>query len=456
MKITVFGSGYVGLVTGACLADVGHEVNCVDVDQRKIENLKVGIIPIFEPGLENMVQNNFQEKRLFFTTDAKNAVENSDVIFIAVGTPPGEDGSADLRYVLAVAKTIGQTMNGYKVIVDKSTVPVGTAEKVQNAIRTELDKRSVSYEFDVCSNPEFLKEGAALEDFTKAARIVVGTDSETVRQKMRELYAPYNRNHDKLMFMDVRAAELTKYAANAMLATRISFMNEIANLAERLGVDVEQVRLGIGSDPRIGYHFIYSGCGYGGSCFPKDVQALIKTAEENKYEMSILKAVEDVNHKQKEVLFAKVLHALGGNLAGKRIAIWGLAFKPNTDDMREAPSRILMEELWQAGATVCAFDPEAMKEAHHIYGPREDLILVSSREEAVAGADALVICTEWKQFRSIDFKWLKKQLKNPIIIDGRNIFSPQDLQAEGFRYFGVGRGESVQSPVRSESEVLVW
>lgn len=445
MKIAVFGSGYVGLVTGACLADVGHEVICVDVDQKKISNLEQGIIPIYEPGLEKMVKNNVQEKRLFFTTEAKKAVEHSELIFIAVGTPPNEDGSADLKYVLAVAETIGQHMNSYKVIIDKSTVPVGTAEKVQASVSAALQKRKVNFDFDVCSNPEFLKEGAALEDFTKAARIVVGTNSEVVKTKMRECYAPYNRNHDKMMFMDVRAAELTKYAANAMLATRISFMNEMANLAERLGVDIEQVRQGIGSDPRIGYHFIYPGCGYGGSCFPKDVQALVRTADENNFDSAVLKAVEAVNDEQKKVLFSKVSQAFGGNLKGKCIAIWGLAFKPNTDDMREAPSRVLMESLWQAGASVRAFDPEAMKETAHIYGSRKDLQLAASREEAVVGADALVICTEWKQFRTVDFKWLKEQLKNPIIVDGRNVFNPREAKDAGLRYFGIGRGDSLKT-----------
>ncbi|MFP5520389.1 MAG: UDP-glucose dehydrogenase family protein [Bdellovibrionia bacterium] len=439
MKITIFGSGYVGLVTGACLADVGHNVICVDIDEAKVKNLEKGIIPIFEPGLEGMVKRNFAEKRLSFTTDAKLGVESSEVIFIAVGTPPNEDGSADLKHVLAVADIIGQYMTQYKVVVDKSTVPVGTAEKVHAQIQKQLSARGLDISFDVCSNPEFLKEGAAIEDFTKAARIVVGTDSEKVRTKMRELYAPYNRNHDKIMFMDVRAAELTKYAANAMLATKISFMNEMANLAESLGVDIEQVRLGIGSDPRIGYHFIYPGCGYGGSCFPKDVKALVKMAQDNQRNLGVLKAVEAANDYQKSVLFKKLSSAFAGDLKGKRIAVWGLAFKPNTDDMREAPSRVLMEALWQHGATVAAFDPEAMPETQKIYGNRKDLSLVTSREQAVEGADALVICTEWKQFRSVDFEWLKSQLKQPVIVDGRNIFNPSEMKALGIRYYGVGR-----------------
>lgn len=444
MKIAIFGSGYVGLVTGACLADVGHEVICVDVDQKKIHDLKNGTIPIFEPGLENIVNSNLSEGRLSFSTDAQFAIESSEMIFIAVGTPAGENGSADLKYVLSVAKSIGQFINGYKVVVDKSTVPIGTAETVQRVIREEIQKRALDYDFDVCSNPEFLKEGAAIEDFTKAARIIVGTNSDSVKHRMRECYAPYNRNHDKLMFMDVRAAEMTKYAANAMLATRISFMNEMANIAEHLGVDIEQVRVGIGSDPRIGYHFIYSGCGYGGSCFPKDVQALIRMAEENKFEPSVLRAVELVNEKQKEILFEKLMAAFNGDLEGKTIAIWGLAFKPNTDDMREAPSRVLVDSLFQAKAKVRAFDPESMKEMSKIYGPREDLVLVHSREEAVVEADALVICTEWKQFRSVDLKWLKQQLRTPIVVDGRNIFNPQDFKREGFKYFGVGRGDSLR------------
>lgn len=439
VKITIFGSGYVGLVTGACLADVGHNVICVDIDEAKVKNLEKGIIPIFEPGLEGMVKRNFAEKRLSFTTDAKLGVESSEVIFIAVGTPPNEDGSADLKHVLAVADIIGQYMTQYKVVVDKSTVPVGTAEKVHAQIQKQLSARGLDISFDVCSNPEFLKEGAAIEDFTKAARIVVGTDSEKVRTKMRELYAPYNRNHDKIMFMDVRAAELTKYAANAMLATKISFMNEMANLAESLGVDIEQVRLGIGSDPRIGYHFIYPGCGYGGSCFPKDVKALVKMAQDNQRNLGVLKAVEAANDYQKSVLFKKLSSAFAGDLKGKRIAVWGLAFKPNTDDMREAPSRVLMEALWQHGATVAAFDPEAMPETQKIYGNRKDLSLVTSREQAVEGADALVICTEWKQFRSVDFEWLKSQLKQPVIVDGRNIFNPSEMKALGIRYYGVGR-----------------
>ena len=444
MNITVFGTGYVGLVTGACLADVGHQVMCVDVDQAKIEGLKQGILPIYEPGLDTMVLRNHAEGRLRFTTDAAQGVAFGEVQFIAVGTPPDEDGSADLKYVLAVATTIATHMPGYKVVVDQSTVPVGTADKVKATITQVLEQRGLSLPFDVCSNPEFLKEGAAIEDFTKGARIVVGTDSEAVCTRMRECYAPYSRNHDKLIFMDVRSAELTKYAANAMLATKISFMNEMAQLAERLGADIEHVRLGIGSDPRIGFHFIYPGCGYGGSCFPKDVQALARTAQQIGYEAELLNAVEAVNDRQKTVLFNKLHAAFDGQLAGKTIALWGLAFKPNTDDMREAPSRELMEALWASGAKVQAFDPEAMKETARIYGERDDLRLLGSREEALQGADALVICTEWKQFRTVDFSWLKAQLNSPVVVDGRNLFDPQAVKAAGLMYYAIGRADSLR------------
>jgi UDPglucose 6-dehydrogenase len=447
MNIAVFGTGYVGLVTGACLADVGHNVICVDVDQAKIEGLKQGVLPIYEPGLDAMVLRNYAEGRLHFTTDAAQGVAFGEVQFIAVGTPPDEDGSADLQYVLAVASTIATHMDGYKVVVDKSTVPVGTADKVKATISAVLESRGLALPFDVCSNPEFLKEGAAIEDFTKGARIVVGTDSEAVRVRMRECYAPYSRNHDKLIFMDVRSAELTKYAANAMLATKISFMNEMAQLAERLGADIEQVRLGIGSDPRIGFHFIYPGCGYGGSCFPKDVQALARTAQQIGYEAELLSAVEAVNDRQKTVLFQKLYEAFNGKLAGKTIALWGLAFKPNTDDMREAPSRDLMEALWASGARVQAFDPEAMKETARIYGEREDLRLVGSREEALQGADALAICTEWKQFRTVDFAWLKLQLVSPIVVDGRNLFDPRAVKAAGLMYYAIGRADSLRPVV---------
>ncbi|KPM79560.1 UDP-glucose dehydrogenase family protein [Cobetia sp. UCD-24C] len=443
MKITIFGSGYVGLVTGTCLADVGHDVVCMDVDAAKIEGLKQGEIPIYEPGLEGMLLRNVEAGRLSFTTDAREAVEHGVLQFIAVGTPPDEDGSADLKYVLSVATTIGEHMNDYKVIIDKSTVPVGTADRVKARVNDVLKDRGASVDFDVCSNPEFLKEGAALDDFTRGARIVVGTDSEAVRERMRECYAPYNRNHEKLMFMDVRAAELTKYAANAMLATKISFMNEISNLAERLGADIEEVRRGIGSDPRIGYHFIYPGCGYGGSCFPKDVQALARTASQIGYEAELLTAVESVNKRQKVTLFDKLSRAFDGDLKGKTIAVWGLAFKPNTDDMRDAPSRTLMEALWAAGATVQAYDPEAMKECRRIYGERDELVLVADRQQAVKGADALVICTEWKEFRTLDGEWLKSQLGFPVVVDGRNLFEPSAMKAAGLMYYAVGRGDTL-------------
>jgi UDPglucose 6-dehydrogenase len=445
MKITVFGSGYVGLVTGACLADVGHSVVCIDIDEKKIEGLKKGFIPIYEPGLEELILNNSKAGRLNFSTDAAYGVTHGELQFIAVGTPPDEDGKADLQYVLAVARTIGRHMDGYKVVIDKSTVPVGTADKVKAAVLAELQARREIFDFDVCSNPEFLKEGAAIEDFTKGARIVVGTESDKVRGLMRQCYAPYNRSHDKMMFMDVRSAELTKYAANAMLATKISFMNELANLAEHLNADIEHVRMGIGSDPRIGYQFIYPGCGYGGSCFPKDVQALARTAQEVGYEPDLLLAVEAVNQRQKQVLFRKLKQAFDGVLSGKCIAIWGLSFKPNTDDMRDAPSRALMEALWASGAKVRAYDPEAMHECERIYGERTGLFLCGSREEAVNGADALVICTEWKNFRTVEPEWLKQSLNYPIVVDGRNLFDPMLMSRSGLLYYAIGRGEK---PVR--------
>jgi UDPglucose 6-dehydrogenase len=440
MKITVFGSGYVGLVTGACLADVGHSVVCIDIDEKKIEELKKGIIPIYEPGLEELILNNSKAGRLSFSTDAALGVRHGELQFIAVGTPPDEDGKADLQYVLAVARTIGRHMNSYKVVIDKSTVPVGTADKVKSAVLAELEARGEVFDFDVCSNPEFLKEGAAIEDFTRGARIVVGTESEKVTGLMRQCYAPYNRNHDKMMFMDIRSAELTKYAANAMLATKISFMNELANLAERLDADIEHVRMGIGSDPRIGYQFIYPGCGYGGSCFPKDVQALARTAQEVGYEPDLLLAVEAVNQRQKQVLYRKLEQAFDGQLDGKCIGIWGLAFKPNTDDMRDAPSRALMEALWESGAKVQAYDPEAMHECERIYGERTDLHLCRSREEAVEGADALVICTEWKTFRMVEPEWLKQSLNYPIVVDGRNLYDPLAMSSAGIIYYAIGRG----------------
>ncbi|MFZ5756994.1 MAG: UDP-glucose dehydrogenase family protein [Pseudomonadota bacterium] len=443
MKITVFGSGYVGLVTGACLADVGHEVLCVDVDARKVEMLRRAEVPIYEPGLSELVKGCLAQKTLAFTTSAQEGVAHGELIFIAVGTPPDEDGSSDLKYVFAVARSIAEHMSDTKIVIDKSTVPVGTAEKVAGVIAEGLAKRGVKIPYHVCSNPEFLKEGSAIEDFTRAARIVIGTDSEDVRNAMRQCYAPYNRNHDKLIFMGVRAAELTKYAANAMLATKISFMNEMAQLAERLGVDIEQVRIGIGSDPRIGFHFIYPGCGYGGSCFPKDIKALQHIATTSGYTPRMLTAVEGVNETQKGSLFAKLSHALGGSVKGKTIAVWGLAFKPNTDDMREAPSRVLLEAVWAAGGKVRAYDPKAAEETHRIYGDRPDLLLCGQRDEALQGADALVICTEWKAFRSVNFGWLKSQLKQPVVVDGRNLFDPEDVAKSGIRYYAVGRGQTV-------------
>ena len=439
MKVTVFGIGYVGLVQAAVLAEVGHDVVCVDVDQKKVDNLQQGIIPIYEPGLEPLVKENYDQGRLIFTTDAKQGVEHGKIQFIAVGTPPDEDGSADLQYVLKVAETIATHMNDEKIIVNKSTVPVGTADKVKAKVSEVLDNRNINPAFHVASNPEFLKEGAAVNDCMKPDRIVVGTNSDQVTDIMRELYAPFNRNHDRMIFMDIRSAELTKYAANCMLATKISFMNEIAMLAEKLGADVEHVRQGIGSDPRIGYHFIYSGCGYGGSCFPKDVQALKRTAEEIDFEPLMLQAVEKRNAKQKEVLFEKISCHYKGNLKGKTFALWGLAFKPNTDDMRDAPSRVLMEALWEAGAKVQAYDPEAMEEAQRIYGVRDDLMLFGTRQAALKGADALVICTEWKQFWAPDFELMADLLNEPVIFDGRNLFEPGLLQRKGFEYTGIGR-----------------
>ncbi|MFG6157236.1 UDP-glucose dehydrogenase family protein [Halomonas sp. 1390] len=444
MKITIFGSGYVGLVTGACLADVGHDVMCVDVDEDKVARLNAGEVPIYEPGLESLIRQNRAAGRLHFTTDAEQAVAFGLLQFIAVGTPSDEDGSADLRHVLKVAETIAQHMDGYRIVVDKSTVPVGTASRVARTIADELDRRGVSLDFDVCSNPEFLKEGAAIEDFSRGSRIVVGTDSPRVESAMRECYGPYNRQKDKLMFMGVRSAELTKYAANAMLATKISFINEIANLSERLGADIEEVRHGIGSDPRIGYSFIYPGCGYGGSCFPKDVKALARTAEQVGHPAEMIAAVESVNARQKSRLFEMLCQAFNGELAGKTIALWGLAFKPNTDDMREAPSRALMEALWDAGARVQAYDPEASEECRRLYGERDDLVLTGQRDQALEGADALVICTEWKAFRTVDFAGLRESLASPVLVDGRNLFPPESVKAAGLAYYAIGRGDSVR------------
>ncbi|REL26146.1 UDP-glucose/GDP-mannose dehydrogenase family protein [Thalassotalea euphylliae] len=445
MKITVFGIGYVGLVQAAILASVGHDIVCVDVDEEKVANLKKGIIPIYEPGLTPIVEQTYKDGLLNFTTDAKAGVEHGTLQFIAVGTPPDEDGSADLKYVLAVAETIATHMTSAKIVVDKSTVPVGTADQVSARIQQVLDSRNAALDFDVVSNPEFLKEGAAVNDCMKPDRIVVGTNNENSREAMRELYAPFNRNHDRMIFMDVRSAELTKYAANCMLATKISFMNEMANLAEKLGADIEAVRHGIGSDSRIGYQFIYPGCGYGGSCFPKDIQGLVRTAQGIDYQPTLLEAVERVNYKQKRKLFTHLHNYFNGELEGKKIALWGLSFKPQTDDMREASSRVLMEALWQAGALVQAYDPEAMDECQRIYGDRDDLTLVGTKEQALKGADALVICTEWSQFRAPDFDYIAETLTHQIVVDGRNLYDPQQMSSRGFRYYAIGRGDSVQA-----------
>lgn len=439
MKVTVIGTGYVGLVSGTCLAEVGNDVLCLDLDAAKINILNQGGIPIHEPGLEAMVKRNVEAGRLRFTTNIEESVAHGAIQFIAVGTPPDEDGSADLQYVVAAARNIGKSMQEYKVIVDKSTVPVGTADKVRAAIREELDKRGAKLDFSVVSNPEFLKEGAAIEDFMRPDRIVVGTDDDRATQAMRNLYAPFQRNHERLIVMDVKSAELTKYAANAMLATRISFMNELANLAEKMGADIEHVRQGIGSDPRIGYHFLYPGCGYGGSCFPKDVQALQRTAKEYGSELKILGSVEDANEHQKTVLLDKITARFGQDLSGKNFALWGLAFKPNTDDMREAPSRVLIEGLWAKGATVTAYDPVAMAETKRIYGDDARLKLVDSPMEVLKNADALVIVTEWQVFRSPDFAAIKAALKNPVIFDGRNLYEPVAVKDAGFEYFAIGR-----------------
>ncbi|MDG1819905.1 MAG: UDP-glucose/GDP-mannose dehydrogenase family protein [Porticoccaceae bacterium] len=443
MQITIFGSGYVGLVTGACFANVGNQVVCVDIDQNKIDSLNAGHVPIYEPGLENYISESLADGNLKFTCDAASAIEHADMIFIGVGTPPHEDGSADLQYVLNVANTIGEHMQGFKVIVNKSTVPVGTADKVSQAIKAALDKRNVDFEYSVASNPEFLKEGAAISDFTRPDRIIVGTESTRVEEMMQELYAPYNRQRDKLIFMDVRSAELTKYAANSMLATKISFINEIANIAECVGADIEQVRIGMGSDPRIGYSFIYPGCGFGGSCFPKDLRAMEATAINAGYQPKLLSAVTNVNDQQKERLFKKISayfnNDLKTDLKGKTIALWGLAFKPGTDDMREAPSRFLMEALWEQGAMVRAYDPHAMDATQDIYGVRNDLMLCGTKEAALVGADILVICTEWKPFWSPDFAHIKKTLSYPVIFDGRNLYDPKRLKEQGIQYFAIGR-----------------
>jgi UDPglucose 6-dehydrogenase len=441
MRVTIFGSGYVGLVTGACLADAGNHVICVDVDTAKIERLKRGDVPIHEPGLEALIRRNAAAGRLEFTTDAAKGVEHGLFQLIAVGTPPGGDGSADLRYVLAVARTIATHMSRYCIVITKSTVPVGTADKVHGEIDRTLAERGAKVEFDVVSNPEFLKEGAAISDFMKPDRVVIGTDNPRPTELMRALYEPFIRNHDRLIVMDIRSSELTKYAANAMLATKISFMNELANIAERLGADIEKVRIGIGSDPRIGYSFIYPGTGYGGSCFPKDVQALIRSAHDAGHEPQILNAVESVNTRQKEVLFSKMQRHFSDGLKGRTLALWGLAFKPNTDDMREAPARTLIERLLAAGARVHAYDPVAGPEAQRLYAGVAGLSLARNAYDAVQGADALAIVTEWQEFRSPDFERLRELLKTPVIFDGRNLYDPAMVGRFGLTYYAVGRGK---------------
>lgn len=448
MKVTVFGIGYVGLVQAAVLSEVGHDVCCVDVDARKIEQLKLGDIPIFEPGLRPLVRENYEAGRIVFTTSAQQGVEFGEIQFIAVGTPPDEDGSADLKYVLSVANDIGRYMSSPKIVIDKSTVPVGTADKVAETISAVLKSRDRPMSFSVVSNPEFLKEGAAVSDCMRPDRIVVGLrpgdDATAIQEKFRDLYAPFNRNRDRMIFMDARSAELTKYAANCMLATKVSFMNEMANIAEKVGADIEYVRQGIGSDERIGYHFIYPGCGYGGSCFPKDVQALEHSAEVIGYQPQLLQAVEAINKRQKTKLTRYIQEYFGDELEGKTIALWGLSFKPKTDDMREAPSRALMDGLWASGVKVQAFDPEAMEECQRLYGSRDDLSLMGTKEAALQNADALVICTEWQNFKAPDFDAIKAALTAPVIFDGRNLFEPERMKAKGFVYYAIGRGESIK------------
>lgn len=439
MKISVVGSGYVGLVSGACLADTGNDVLCLDVDERKIAMLRAGGVPIYEPGLEAMIKRNAAAGRLRFTTDIVESAKHGVIQFIAVGTPPGEDGSADLQYVTAAARNIGRHLDKYAVIVDKSTVPVGTADKVRAAIADELAKRGAKTEFSVVSNPEFLKEGAAIEDFLKPDRIVVGSDDERATKLMRQLYQPFQRNHERMIVMDVRSAELTKYAANAMLATRISFMNELANLAEKLGADIELVRKGIGSDPRIGFHFLYSGTGYGGSCFPKDVKALQRTGREHGIDLKILQSVEDVNEAQKSRLLEKLDARFGKAVKGMRVALWGLAFKPNTDDMREAPSTVVVDGLLGRGVEVVAYDPVAVEEAKHVFGERAGLRYATNPMEALEGADVLMIITEWKEFRSPDFEAIKAKLRHPVILDGRNMYEPEIVAGYGLEYDCIGR-----------------
>ncbi|MGY3572753.1 UDP-glucose dehydrogenase family protein [Vibrio paucivorans] len=451
MKVTVFGIGYVGLVQAAVLSEAGHQVCCVDINHDKIEQLKQGQIPIYEPGLQKLVSDNYQAGHLQFTTDAKVGVEFGDIQFVAVGTPPDEDGSADLKYVLNVVERIATYSNKNTVVVNKSTVPVGTAAKASQKITEVLEQRNQKHLYiPVLSNPEFLKEGTAVSDCMRPDRIVIGIQPDEkeyveLKSMMRELYEPFNRNHEKILFMDVRSAELTKYAANCMLATKISFMNEVANIAELVGANIEQVRRGIGSDERIGYHFIYPGCGYGGSCFPKDVQALIRTSEQHGYDTQVLRAVENVNFNQKRRLFEKLCDLFNGreNLNGKTFALWGLSFKPKTDDMREAPSRVLMESLWEAGASIQAYDPKAMEEAQRIYGVKgKKLSLMGTKESALCGADALIICTEWQNFKAPDFNLIERELNQPIIVDGRNLFDPERMKQKGFIYRSIGREEA--------------
>ncbi|MFK8016117.1 MAG: UDP-glucose/GDP-mannose dehydrogenase family protein [Gammaproteobacteria bacterium] len=453
MNVTIFGSGYVGLVTGVCLAETGNHVYCVDVDDERISTLNRGHVPFYEPGLQEMLSRNLASGRLTFTTDARQAVEHGLFQFIAVGTPPEEDGSADLSHVLDVAQTIGENLEDYRVVACKSTVPVGTTHKVQARIRAVLDERGSAAEFDVASNPEFLKEGAAVNDFMRPDRIVVGVDNPRVSELLRTLYEPYTRNRERLNVMDVRSAELTKYAANAMLATKISFMNELAGLAERFGADIEQIRLAIGADPRIGYHYIYPGCGYGGSCFPKDVAALSRSALDVGYEANVINAVERANTAQRHLVAEKVRLYFGDDLSGKTFALWGLAFKPNTDDMREAPSGYLIEALWAAGAMIRAYDPIASEAAVQRYGERDDLILCKTAYDALDGADALCVVTEWTEFRSPDFDVMKTKLKTPVIFDGRNIYDPAMMDASGFIYHGIGRGRALFPPADSLAAV---
>jgi UDPglucose 6-dehydrogenase len=442
VKVTIFGSGYVGLVTGACFAEAGNAVVCVDIDARKVARLQAGEVPIHEPGLDDLIRRNASKGRLRFTTDADEGIRHGLFQFIAVGTPPDEDGSADLSHVLTVAETIGRHMSEYRIVVDKSTVPVGTADRVRERIEQTLSQRGVEFEFDVVSNPEFLKEGAAVNDFMKPDRVIVGTENPRTAELLKALYDPFTRNRDRMIVMDVRSAELTKYAANAMLATKISFMNEMANLAERMGADIEKVRIGIGSDPRIGYSFIYPGAGYGGSCFPKDVKALVHGAGQHGFDALLLKSVEAVNARQKKLLHQKIRTFYDSKLKGRKIAVWGLAFKPNTDDMREAPARDLMEALWADGATVRAYDPVAMDEARRLFGDRQGLELADSAMAALQGADVLAILTEWQEFRSPDFEAIRDSLRHPVIFDGRNLYEPSLVRSFGLRYFAIGRGES--------------